>query len=94
MSGYYHAKRKKTAEQYLEERNLALREKAMRDEKMERSRDWLAAYRLHPRLSKFDWRPNFAYTITPDDQPPEETHNGEELIEGEYTELADAAAFA
>lgn len=57
------------------------------------SHGWLQQYRSQPRPTRFDWRPKFpviqpiAEAIT----PPGET-NGQEIIEGEFTRLADADA--
>jgi hypothetical protein len=99
---YYHATRAKTAEQYLEERSMALREKALRDERLQRSNEWLAEYRTKPRPTRFDWRPKLSpeYRHMPFQPPEEKPHAkapSQEIIEGEYTVVteslvADAAA--
>jgi hypothetical protein len=77
---YYHAKRKLTAEQYLEERNRQMRDKKLRDLQAEKSRAWLDDYHSKPAKTGFNWAPRWPIT------PPEET-NGQEIEEGEFTEI-------
>lgn len=81
---YYHAKRTALAKQYLEQREAQERIGPV-DNRLERSRRWLDRYMAQPRRSNFDWRPRFAVT------PPKEVDEyGQDIIEGEFTELADA----
>lgn len=56
-------------------------------------RDWLQHYRTQPRPTRFDWRPSLP-AIKPVVTPinPQETTNGKEIIEGEFTVVADADA--
>lgn len=83
---YYHAKKTAEAKRYLDERS---REVAIQivDERRQRSAAWLEKFRASGRASRtgFDWRPRWTLKPPGDD-------NGEEIIEGEFTELADADA--
>lgn len=90
---YYHAKKTAEAKRYLEDRELMMREKKHRDMRAEASREWLDEYRSHPRPTRFDWRPSMPVikpVVTPITPPGD--YNGKEIIEGEFTELADADA--
>jgi hypothetical protein len=83
---YYHAKRTALAKQYLEQREAQERIGPV-DNRLERWRRWLDRYMAQPRRSNFDWRPRFAVT------PPKEVDEyGQDIIEGEFTELADVAS--
>jgi hypothetical protein len=78
---YYHAKRAELAKQYLAER--ATQDRVQADHQLNASRAWLDEYRKQPRPSRFNWAPRWPVT------PPKDIDNGKEVIEGEYTILAD-----
>lgn len=86
MTGYYHAKRTAEAKRYLDERD---REVAITivDERRQRSLAWLEKFRASGRASRtgFDWRPRWPLNPPGDD-------NGKEIIDGEFTVVADADA--
>lgn len=90
MTGYYRAKReleREEAKRYLDERDAeeALRRRVFEDNY---SRDWLANYRSQPRPTRVNWSPRFGtFTTTLQGKT-----NGEEIIEGEFTVVADADA--
>lgn len=82
---YYHARKVQLAKQYLESRDAEQRPNR-EDARMTRSKVWLDRYMARPRRSNINWEPRYPMT------PPEEQHHGtqgEEIIEGEFTELAD-----
>lgn len=84
---YWHVKRTAEAKAYLDERDAEERARRARDTPdMTKSRGWIDKYRANPRPSKFNWAPRWPMT------PTKGHENGEEIIEGEFTELADAAA--
>jgi hypothetical protein len=85
---YYHAKRKMTAALYLEERNRVMRDKALRDIQLEKSRVWLDEYHKRPQRSGFNWAPRWPFIVQP---TPTGASNGQEIL-GEYTVVADAIA--
>lgn len=88
MTGYYRAKReleREEAKRYLDEREV---EKALAQRKYINERDttWLKNYRASGRArTGFDWRPRWPLKPPGDD-------NGKEIIEGEFTVVADADA--
>lgn len=89
MTGYYRAKReleREEAKRYLAEREAADRIRPV-NERLQRSRAWLDKY-LAPgrqRPTAFNWAPRWPI------KPPEDD-NGQEIIEGDYTIVADADA--
>jgi hypothetical protein len=91
---YYRAKLNAAAKAITDsndrEREIAARRSVARTEHW---RDWLQQYRAQPRPTNFDWRPSLPAVkpivtpITPPGVP-----NGKEIIEGEFTVVADADA--
>lgn len=95
---YYHAKRTAMAKMYLEEREAQDRIKPP-STRLDEGRAWIANYQaghlvngllaggIRRPPSRINWEPRFPFT-----PPKENNDHGEEIIEGEFAELADTAA--